>query len=174
MGAAVPFVGLGLSAAGIGFDIAGQAQAASQQKRQAILAEMFARQRAQDAIARGGNEVARTLGEADRIAGSQRAGIAHAGFEIGTGTAADIVNATNLVASADVITIRENARREAIGHLQEAFGASEYGRQANATAGIAGTLIAGAGSIASNWYARSARNKTAAEVNAANEKTRPR
>ena len=151
--------GLGLSAAGIGLDAYGQKKEAETNKRQALIAQSIARKQALDAISRGDNAAARAYGAGSREAGSQRVSTAGRGFEIGTGTAQDITDATDLISSIDALTIRQNARREAEGHLADAFTAGSAAKDTSYKYGMAGTLIGGASTLIGQFEQRRLRNK---------------
>lgn len=159
--AALPFIAMGLSGAGTVASAIGakKANTAEQReweanRRQALLAQTFARDRAADAISRGGTAVAQVFTEAGRTKGEQRVAIAGRNFDIGTGTARHITQATDLVSAMDALIIRENARREARGHMIDAFSAGEQAkrkRPPGAGATVAGTLIGGASRFFGQW-----------------------
>lgn len=161
MGAAAG-VGLGLQGASMVMDIYAQKKQAAALNRQQQLALYVARQQAADTISTGKNAAARRLGEGTREGSAQRASTAGRGFEIGTGTSQVIQQATDLISSADAIAIRENSRKQAKNII---LGALDVNGPANAKAGIAGTLIGGASSIAAQFANRSNRNKAAASNN---------
>jgi hypothetical protein len=150
-------VSLGLGVASSIFSIFGSINEAEQKRRQYQIAGIAAMERAADALSRGGTGAARALAEGDRAKGAQRASTAGRSFEIGVGTAADITGATDLIASIDALTIRENARREARGHLTDAYSASQGVESTSATGAVAGTLIGTAGQFAESLYRRRAR-----------------
>ncbi len=152
-------LGLGLTAVGMGVDAYGQSKKAAADKRQALVAQTVARQQALDAISRGDNAAARAYGAGSREVGSQIASTAGRGFEVGTGTAQNITDATDLISSIDALTIRQNARREASGDLAQAYSAGTAAKDSTAKYGIAGTLIAGASTLAARFEQRRQRNK---------------
>lgn len=146
------------------FNIFGAADEARQKRRQFQLAAFQATQRAADALSRGGTSAAQALSAADRARGAQRASTAGRNFEIGTGTAADITAATDLVGSIEAFTIRENARREARAHLTDAYSATQGFENVSASGEIAGTLLSTAGNFASNLERRRRSNLALADV----------
>jgi capsid protein len=150
-------VSAGLGLVGGLFNIFGAMNEADQRRRQFQIQGVQAIQRAADALSRGGNAAARALGEGDRLKGSQIASTAGRNLEIGVGTAAQIVGATDLIASIDALTIRENARREARGYLTEAYNASEGIESTSATPAVVGTLIGTGGQFAESLYRRRTR-----------------
>jgi hypothetical protein len=148
--------GVGIAATGAQtvLDAYGQKKAAATAKRQDLIAQTVARNQAADAIALGGNMAAEALGQGSREAGKQRNQIAGKNFEIGTGTAQDITDATDLVSSVDAYTIRQNASREATGYLTNAYSAGAAAKAVNPAPAIAGNLLSGASSVAQQWYNR--------------------
>lgn len=150
-------LGLAFTGASTAVDIYGQKKAAGAQRRQDIMAQAIGRQNAQDAITRGSNLVARTLGEGGRTAGAARASVAGRGFDIGVGTAQDVNNAIDLMSSIDALTIRENARQEAKGYMTDSYNAGVAASNVSAKGGIAGSFLSGASSVAAQWYSRKAR-----------------
>ena len=77
-----------------------------------------ARRQAQDAIARGEEDVTRYEQDVAQLLGQQRAVTAASGVDVNTGTAADLKAQTERFADMDVATIRRNAEREAFGLRQ--------------------------------------------------------
>lgn len=144
MGAAIGIIGLVLGGFGTAQSAIAGHQGAANEKRQFLLAKMFSRRRAADSLSRGGNLAARALGEADRTRGAQTASTAGRGFEIGVGTAGQITAATDLIGSIDALTIRENARREAQGHLVDAYSAGQQAKGVSVAGATVAPLISGA------------------------------
>lgn len=85
-------------------------------QRQARLNGWLADRQAQDARARGEEEVARGRRRAGAIRGAQRAAYAGQGVDVGAGSAADIQDETDFLAKLDEIVTRNNAAREAWGY----------------------------------------------------------
>ncbi len=104
---------------------------------------------------------ARAYGAGSRDVGSQIASTAGRGFEVGVGTAQNITDATDLITSIDAMTIRQNARREAEGHLADAFTAGSAAKATTSKYGVAGTLIGGASTLLGQFEQRRLRNKAA-------------
>jgi len=120
-------IGLGMAVGGqvinaIGNKKAGDAakaageSAAQQQEFNAQVAEL----QAADALARGQDEESRFRSSVRGLIGSQRAGFAGQGVEVGAGSAADVQADTAFLAEQDVQNIRANAAREAWGFQVEA------------------------------------------------------
>lgn len=90
----------------------------------------MADRQAQDAILRG----ERDAGESDRraaaLAGAQRATLAAQGLDLGSGTAASVLEDTAVKAARDATTIRNNAYREAYGYDVQAADLRTRGRLA--------------------------------------------
>lgn len=70
---------------------------------------------AADVRARAGADVLKVRGAARRLAGDQRAAMAAQGIDLDSGSAADVVENDQRLAEIDVVTIRNNARKEAWG-----------------------------------------------------------
>jgi hypothetical protein len=135
-----------------------QKKQAAVDKKNALIAAMFARKAAADAISVGGSMAARALGEGSRNVGTQRASTAGRGFEIGTGTAKQITDATNLVSSVDAMTIRINASKAAEEDLKTAYSADQAAAAAKPPSFL-GTLLGIAAPVASTWSTYSSQNK---------------
>lgn len=114
---------------------------------------------AEDAIARGEQE-AQNLGTQARVLkGQQISAAAASGIDVGTGSAADIQAETDRLSSLDIISIKNNAAREAFGYKAQAAG---YNQQSEMTrrSGIAksnDTLLTGG----ANFIAGAANSYTA-------------
>lgn len=157
MGASA-FVGAGFQVAGGVMDYYAQKKQAAVDHKNALIAQMFARKAAADAISVGGSASARALGEGGRIVGSQRASTAGRGFEVGTGTAQVITDATNLVSSADALVIKRNATKEAESDLIQSYTAGSAAAAAKGPSKL-GTLLGGASTVASAWSSYASNNK---------------
>ena len=83
---------------------------------------------ATDAMARGEKAVKQTKEKTKLLIGSQRAAMAAQGIDIGTGSAVDVQADTAALAAGDILTIRNNAYREAFGLRMQAYG---YGAQSS-------------------------------------------
>ncbi len=75
---------------------------------------------AADAVTRGQEEENRYRQGVRTLVGSQRAGFAAQGVDIGTGSALDVQGDTAFLGELDALTIRTNAAREAWGHRASA------------------------------------------------------
>lgn len=100
--------------------------AARQQSINAALAAM----QANDALARGEEDVSRLKGETKQLQGAQRTAIAAAGIDASVGSAAEILRDTNYLGELDALTIRNNARREAWGFQVDEMNARRTGAMA--------------------------------------------
>lgn len=90
------------------------------QRQQADFNARIAETQAEDAIRRGDIEASRYRTQVQRTAGAQRVGLAAQGIDIASGTAADIQEETQIIGQQDIMTIRNNAWREAWGYRMEA------------------------------------------------------
>ena len=174
MGAAVPIIGLALSAVGTGLGVVGQigqqqaqAQAASAAQAQAVYQAQVARQNQalmerQAADARQRGEVAeenRRRTTAQQI-GQQRAALAGQGTDF-TGSETDILGDTAAAGELDARTIRANAAREAYGYQVQGLGYGnsavlETNRALNSTyqpnyLGAGASLLSSASTLSEKW-----------------------
>ena len=168
MGAALPFLPLISGVLSTAFSVVGQMQqgkaAAAQAEYQAAVGrnnEILARRAADDARLRGDEAARRKAVETKQLAGRQRAVLAANGVLVDQGSALDITSDTAEIGKLDELTIRSNAEREALGFEAQGmnFNASANLNQmradnasSSATAGAFGTILSGAGSVASKWY----------------------
>lgn len=117
---------------------------------------------AQDAIKRG--EVAREEKalETKQLLARQRTAFASNGLDVSSGSPVDISGDTAVAGKHDELTIKANAEREALGYRLQASNfeaqaglTSAQGKAARSAGYSAafGTLLSGAGSVASKWYA---------------------
>lgn len=88
----------------------------------------LADQAADDAIARGKEAAAKSKLKTRQLKGMQRATLAAQGLELDTGSASDLQLETGDLGELDVLTIANNAAREAFGFKVEAM---NYRRQAD-------------------------------------------
>jgi hypothetical protein len=141
---------LGLIATGV--SAAGQAQAGKEAeaagKRDALLGEM----QAEDAIARGGLEEQRYRRQVAQIAGTQKTQIGARNVKR-SGTALDILTDTATIGEEDVLTIRNEAAREAWGYRSRADESRRWGsaQRRNAQGQATATLISGGAQAYGQW-----------------------
>jgi hypothetical protein len=134
-------------------------QAAYESQVYGINAEL-AEAQAVDAVARGAEAAGRHRARTRQVIGSQRAGLAAQGVDIGDGSAADVQADAATLGELDALTIENNAKREAWGYKVQA---SEYrnqsklvrrgGRAMASAARMQGysTLLTGGAQIADTW-----------------------
>ena len=79
-----------------------------------------AERQAEDATARGREAESRHRVGVKQLIGSQRAGLAASGVDIGTGSARDVQEEAAYLGELDALTIRNNAKREALGYRTQA------------------------------------------------------
>lgn len=174
MGAALPIIGLALTAASTAAGVMGQigqqnaqSQAASanaaQARYQAQVAQQnqeLARRQAADATQRGQVAEDNRRRQTALQIGQQRAGLAAQGTDF-TGSETDILGDTAAAGELDARTIRANAAREAYGYTVQGLGygntaALESARAANSTytpnyLGAGASLLAGASTLSDKW-----------------------
>lgn len=94
----------------------------------------FAELGAKDAISRGEKEATRIKKSARRLIGAQKTAAAASGIDPTVGSAASVQEDTAMLAAQDVLTVRNNAWREAWGLRAEAVNESARGAFAESAA----------------------------------------
>jgi hypothetical protein len=168
-------VGTTLAIIGVGMSIAGAVQNARGAKKAGDAANAageseakrdeynagIADLQAQDALARGAVDESRFRTSVRGLIGSQRAGFAAQGVDVGSGSAADVQADAAYLGELDALQIRSNAAREAWGYRVEAADnrmaadVARKGGQAARTASryqAAGTILGTGASLAMQRY----------------------
>lgn len=156
----------------------GQASAARQQSKdnqaayesQAAVSRnnaMIAEWQARDALQRGARSEQQQRLKTASLKGSQRARLAANGVALDEGSALNILDDTDYMGEQDALTIRDNTAKEAWAHRNQASGYTSDSSMLSARAGaedpngaMFGSLLTGAGQVASSWYSR--KNSTSA------------
>jgi len=114
------------------------------EKTNAINTKM-AELQAKDAIRRGEGEVKKLRQGIQHVVGSQRAAFAAQGIQVDSGSALAVQESTNYVGELDVITLRNNAFREAFGFKLQAIKQNLKGTIESSTArfNAGNTLLTG-------------------------------
>lgn len=114
---------------------------------------------ASDALVRGATNENTVRHKTKQLKSTQIADLAARNLDISTGSALDILTSTDYMGERDALTTRDNANREAWGHgVQAANFDSNAGfldwraDQQSPVLDAAGTLLTGAGRVASSWY----------------------
>lgn len=150
-----------LSAFGASKSGAAQSRAYQYQAGVAELNRKIALQNRDYALATGETEAQRYGMQASQRMGAIRAGIGASGIDIGSGSKAAVQESQQTVSKIDLDQIRNNAARKAYGFEVEASqDAAQTGLYTRAAADAAeagqikalGSLVSGAGSVASKWY----------------------
>lgn len=131
-----------LQVIGGGIDAAGKI---SQGKKDAATGETnrrLAMEQANDALLRGSIEETRYRRLIAQVAGAQKAAFGQRNVTA-SGTALDLLSDTAQLGEEDILTIRNNAAREAWGYRNQANEASRWGanQQSNALSAAGGTLL---------------------------------
>ena len=126
-----------------------------------------------DALRRGELDVQKVQRQAAQLTGTQRASFAAKGMDITEGTPGDILDQTNFFGQIDANTARYNGKVDA---WQKKTQAQNFGAQASAASdraggAMTGSLLSGAGQVASTWYAYGGANKPPAPFSNANTVT---
>lgn len=100
---------------------------------------------AEDAIRRGNKSASQFKKQVKGMKGSQKAALAAQGIDIGSGSAAEILDNTDTQGALDVQTIKNNAWREAWGYKTQAIANTAEGRisQIAASQNIQSTILTG-------------------------------
>jgi hypothetical protein len=124
------------------------AQVAESQAEQLDYNALVADLQSADAVARGADEEARFRSSVKGIIGSQRAGFAAQGVDVGSGSAVDVQADAAYLGELDALSIKSNAQREAWGFSTQAedlrLGAG-VARKGAAAARVGGEYAAAAG-----------------------------
>lgn len=114
----------------------------------------LAEQEAQDAEQRGELAEKQRRLEISKLKGQQTSAIASSGFVVGQDSAGDVIADTAALGEQDILSIRNNAQREAWAKRVQATNYRNQGQLAYAEgqAGAQSALITGAGSVADKWY----------------------
>lgn len=130
-------------------------------RNNAEIAEM----QAKDAILRGQTNEHNTRLKTANLKGEQIASFAARGLDLGVGSPLDILTDTDFMGERDALLVRDNAAKEVWGLRNTAQNYTSNADlldwradQQNPIADAAGTLLTGAGKVASSWYAL--RNRT--------------
>lgn len=110
----------GLAIGGTALSAVGQVKAGNASKAAAEFNAKVAEAQADDAIVRGQISEARYRQGVRVLIGSQRAGFAAQGVDVGVGSPVDLVADTAFIGELDALTIRNNAAREAWGFRMNA------------------------------------------------------
>lgn len=108
---------------------------------------------AQDAQRRGEEEAAAIQRKAASLKSTQRAAQAARGLDVSYGSAADLQDETDFFGQMDAATARANAAQQAWNYRAQGTLARAEGRAAayQGALGATGTLLSGAGKVASKW-----------------------
>jgi hypothetical protein len=139
---------------------AAQAQAkyqAAVQRNNAQIAEY----QAQDAIERGTQAEQQKRREIQQVIGQQRAAMSVSGLSMDSASFVDTIGDTAAMGEMDALTIRSNAAKQAWAYRAQGAGMDAQAQLYDAQAAqakaalplqIGGSLLSGAGSVASKWY----------------------
>ncbi len=152
--ATMTLIALGAMAAGTAVSAVGQIKAGNRQKEAGDANAAILEARARDARALGTDEEQRYRANVRGLIGSQRAGFAAQGVDVGSGSAADVQADAAYLGELDALTIRNNAAREAWGYEVEADQARKGGEIAKRESrwGAVTTVAGGASSILMSRY----------------------
>ena len=152
--ATMTLIALGLAAGGTALSARGQIKAGNAAKKAGDANAAILEARAIDATSRGVDEEQRYRSSVRGLIGSQRAGFAAQGIDVGSGSAADVQADSAYLGELDALTIRNNAAREAWGFRVEAQQAREGGKiaQKEGRWGAVNSIVGTAGSLAMSKF----------------------
>ena len=145
-------VGLALSAVSVAVAARGAYVQSKTNKAIAELNAAGAEDQAKQIKASGDRAAADAIRRARSIAASQRAAFAARGLDL-SGTAQDIVDQTEFFGALDAETARESAAHGARGARLRGAGATLAANAENPWQAAGTTLLSGASTVASRWYA---------------------
>ena len=156
-------VTLALMAAGTAMSAYGQYQQGQSAQDAAKYNAKMSEYAAQDAQRRGEEEAVAIQRKAASLKSSQRVSLASRGLDIGYGTAGDLQDQTDFFGQMDASTARYNAANQAWSARAQGTLAKAEGRAAayQGALGATGTLLSGAGQVASKWTPSSAAGSSA-------------
>lgn len=134
----------------------GSQQQADYQYKIAERNAKIADNQAQEALARGEQDVIEIQRRGAALRSAQRASLGAKGIDLGYGTAADLQDQTDFFTQSDVATARTNARKNAWGYKAQAGGFAAEGENARYQGNLATTssLLSAAGKVADKWGKR--------------------
>lgn len=157
--AATSVIGLGLQAYGAMTSSNAQKNAYNYQAQVSANNAKIAEWNAQDALRRGEQAEMDLRRKTAALKGNQRASLAARGLDISEGSALNILTDTDYFGEYDALTIRNNAEKQAWSAKIEGNNATANSELLRMRAAAenplmegAGTLLAGAGSVADRWY----------------------
>lgn len=118
-----------IAAVGLGSNASNSRNEQRHQRVMGELNELLGEKQATDALARGEESVQRTVATKNQTIGSQRARLAAQGIDINSGSAKQLQDDAAAFSAMDVLTIRNNAAREAWGYKTQALGYQVRGNQ---------------------------------------------
>lgn len=144
-------ISAGLTALQMGSSIANSQAEANKRNEIASFNGLLADVAGADAKARGENAAALTRAQASMDIADMQAAYGASGVDGTVGSPLDAMRAYRRKSDLDILTLRNNAAREAWGYRLQAMQASEEGRMASLRAQNeqVGTLLGGAGQMAS-------------------------
>ena len=145
--------GFGAASSGLGavLSAAGAYSSAKSAKNAANTNAMLAEHQALDAMVRGQQEFDRSNTSYAQVKGRQIAGLAANGFDVGQGSALDILTSTDLAKQTDAAIIRNNAEREAWGYNVNAAQYRAQARSIKPELAAVTSLLGSASDFSSKW-----------------------
>lgn len=148
------YIAIASSVASTGISAYSSSKQGSYQNQVAKNNKITADRMAQDALDRGTIAEEAHRRKVAATISAQKAATGASGVELASGSALAVTSGTAILGEMDALTIRNNAAREAEGFTQQGLQEQSAGRMALATGRTqaAGSILAGAGKVAGQWY----------------------
>lgn len=146
------YVVTGLAVASLAVSAYGAYTQAQTQKKIAENNAEVAEINAADAKRRGELEAQKAHRQGQQLLGQQRASYAARGLDLGEGTVGDVIDQTDFFSQVDESTARNNAAKEAWAIKRGGMNQQMQADATNPGLALTGSLLSGAGSVASKWY----------------------
>lgn len=153
------FFGAVNSTIGTYYNTQSQASALEHQAEMAKINARISEMGAQSALLAGQKQVGQLTLKAGRLKSAQKVSLAANGVVMGEGSAAEIIASTDLMKEIDANQIMANAVQSAWGYRTQSVSYANQALSQSAAASsispfgmAAGSLLSGAGHVASNWY----------------------
>lgn len=152
---ALPWIAMGLAAAGTGVSMAGQLKKAAYEKSMADLNARVAGENSTAAALRGMAEREQLMIQGSQVIGRQRAGAGSGGASVTSGSIVDTIAATRAASTLDLLRSEYGTEMERRGFGVQASNFRAQGEMASLAGayGAASSLLSGLGSIAGSAYA---------------------
>jgi hypothetical protein len=158
-GPVLSFFGTINSAVGSYYAAQSKISSLQHQADMAAINERILERSAQSTMLAAEKEIGRLTMKAGKLKSAQRVSMAANGIALGEGSAAEVIASTDLMKEMDAITIFQNAvqnawsiRTQGVNQKTAAMGSLAAASSISPLGQAAGSLLSGAGDVATNWY----------------------